>query len=428
MKNILNQKGAVVVDTLLGAFRVLDLSDEKGYLCGKIMGELGADVIKIEPPGGESGRGIGPFYKDVPDPEKSLYWMFWNDSKRSITLDIQSEKGRKILLQMVEKCDFLIHSFPCGYMEKLGLSYPEMEKINPRLIVTAITPFGQTGPYRFYKTSELVSMATAGPMKMNGDPDRPPLRMNPYHGIAYAGAAAFAGSMIAHYHRQQSGEGQFIDVSMQEASSQETFVFPPIYELTGFQNKRMGMYFTQYSPAHPYWMNRWLYPCKDGWVCFALRGGHTAVKQQSALTRWMTESGMEGPLKGIDWVKFDPPNEPPESVEAIQNAIAEFFKTKTKEEIETSGRELGTRASAILNAKEVLESKQYQYRHTFQYISYPGIKKKIPVPGQLFLSNLTSSNVSRRPPLIGEHNEEIYCHELGMSGVDIEQLKSEHVI
>ena len=131
-------------DGAMGPYRVLDLTDENGLLCGKLFADLGADVIKVERPGGDPARNIGPFYKDVPDPEKSLFWFAYNTGKRSITLNIESSNGQQLLKRLVKSADFLVESFPPGYMDKLGLGYRALSELNPRLIMTSITAFGQT--------------------------------------------------------------------------------------------------------------------------------------------------------------------------------------------------------------------------------------------------------------------------------------------
>ena len=131
---------------MLSPYRVLDLSDERGWMCGKLMGDMGADVVKIERPGGDTGRNIGPFYHDEEDPEKSLYWFAINTSKRGITLDVSTADGKDIFLKLVKTADFVVESFQPGYMESIGLSYTDLEKVNPGIIMVSITPFGQTGP------------------------------------------------------------------------------------------------------------------------------------------------------------------------------------------------------------------------------------------------------------------------------------------
>ncbi|HJX35875.1 MAG TPA: CoA transferase, partial [Dehalococcoidales bacterium] len=163
---------------MMSGYRVLDLTNENGYLCGKILGDMGADVIKIEPPRGDSGRKIGPFYRQVPDMEKSLYWYAYNLNKRGITLDIETEDGRQILSRLIKKADFLIESYPTGYLDKLGLTFAKIHELNPRIVMTSITPFGRTGPYKDYKGSDLVVMAMSGLMYITGDPDTAPLRIS----------------------------------------------------------------------------------------------------------------------------------------------------------------------------------------------------------------------------------------------------------
>ena len=165
-------------DTMLSPYRVLDLTDEKGQLTGKLFGDLGADVIKVEKPGGDPSRNLGPFYHDEVDPEKSLNWFAFNTSKRGITLDIEKSEGQELFKKLVKTADFVIESFPPGYMDNLGLGYSDLEKVNPGIIMAAITPFGQTGPYRDLKAPDIVLWAMGGRMFAIGDADRPPLRMS----------------------------------------------------------------------------------------------------------------------------------------------------------------------------------------------------------------------------------------------------------
>ena len=155
---------------ILGSYRVLDLTDAKGFLCGKILADLGADVIKIEKPGGDSSRSLGPFYHEIQDPEKNLYWFAYNLNKRGITLNIESEKGRQIFIRLAQKADFIIEAFSPGYLDNLGLGYSKLSQINPRIILTSITPYGQTGPYKNYEASDIDVMAMGGLMYITGNP------------------------------------------------------------------------------------------------------------------------------------------------------------------------------------------------------------------------------------------------------------------
>lgn len=151
---------------MLSPYRVLDLTDEKAWFCGKLLGDLGADVIKIEPPGGDPGRMTGPFYGNSRGPENSLPWWAYNSSKRGITLDLESQQGRDKLLQLVSGADFLIESFRPGYLDRLGLGYSRLESINPSPIMVSVTPFGPSGPYRDYKGPDIVAWAMGGYMEI----------------------------------------------------------------------------------------------------------------------------------------------------------------------------------------------------------------------------------------------------------------------
>ena len=150
------------IDFLLDPYRVLDLCDERGLLAGKILADMGADVVQVEPPGGSPARNVGPFHGDDPNPEKSLFWWAYAANKRSITLDLENRDGQDLLRKLVAKSDFLIESFAPGYLENLGLDYGQLSAINPRLVMVSITPFGQDGPYSNYQASDIVGMALGG--------------------------------------------------------------------------------------------------------------------------------------------------------------------------------------------------------------------------------------------------------------------------
>ena len=163
---------------LLAPYRVLDLTDGRGLLCGKMLADLGADVVQVEPPGGSPARNVGPFYHDTPGAERSLFWWAYCTNKRGITLDIATDDGAALLRRLVANADFLIESGDPGRMASLGLGYPDLQAINPRLVMVSITAFGQDGPYADYQASDIVGMALGGFMHLTGDGDRPPLRVS----------------------------------------------------------------------------------------------------------------------------------------------------------------------------------------------------------------------------------------------------------
>ena len=190
---------------MLTPYRVLDLTTERGLLCGQMLGDMGADVVKIEPPGGSAARAIGPFYNDAPHPDRSLYWWAYNRNKRAITLDIERDAGRELLLRLVERADFFIESDNPGQMARHHLGFDDLAKINPALIYVSITPFGQDGPKASYADSDLIIMAAGGPLILAGDADRPPVRLGVPQAYLHASADAAVAALAAHHERDALG-------------------------------------------------------------------------------------------------------------------------------------------------------------------------------------------------------------------------------
>ena len=211
--------------------RVLDLTTKNGYLCGRILADLGADVIKIERPGGDPDRRVGPFYHHTPDPERSLLWFAYNANKRGITLNLDSADGQQILKVLANNADFLIESFPPEYMDERGLGYADLHELNSRMIYTSISPFGHTGPYKNFKASDLVVMAMSGLLYITGKPDAPPVRISFPQSFMLDSAHAAAASLIAYFFREKTWQGHPVDVSVQECVLWELSNAVPLWKL-----------------------------------------------------------------------------------------------------------------------------------------------------------------------------------------------------
>ena len=408
------------VDTepLLDSHRVLDLTDEKGWFCGKILGDLGADVIKVEKPGGQPARNTGPFYHDVPHPERSLPWMYCNSSKRGITLDIEAAAGRDVFKSLVRSADFLIESFSPGYMEKLGLGYEAVSAINPAIVFTSVTPFGQSGPYRDYKASDIVLWAMGGIMATCGDKDRAPVRCSVPQAYYFAGLQAATGSMVAHYHRQLTGEGQYVDVSIQESVLLN--VPNSVTTWDTFQRNTMrseGM------------RVRMLYPCKDGRVVCSIGGAGVGWTQSTiALTNWMAEEGMAGELAEMDWHSFNPGAATPEQIQRAEEILGAFFLTRTKQELYEAAVERGFSLAPSSTPKDLMEDVQLAARDFYIEVEHPELGDTVTYAGAPLQMSHHHWGIRRRAPLIGEHNEEVYQAELGLSPEEVAALKRDGVI
>jgi len=412
---------------LLSPYRVLDLSNELGFLCGKILGDLGADVIKIEPPGGDPARRLGPFYGDQPDPEKSLFWFGFNNNKRGITLNLESARGRELFAQLVAKADFVIETFTPGYLDGLNLGYTALAKINSRLVLTSITPFGQTGPYSKFKASDIEIMALSGCMSLTGDPDRPPLRVTFPQSYGWTSSYAAMGALIAHYHRELTSEGQQVDVSAQACllwafSHAHTF-----WDLNRQVEKRAGSFMTGRSITGA--KMRVFWPCQDGYLNFIIYGGEAGRRTNQALVEWMDSKGMApDSLKQKDWKAFDIAQVGQEEIDRMEEPIESFFKGVTKAEFFKEVVKRQMLGYPVASVKEIFADPQHEARSFWQTIEHPELQTSFEYPGGFAKFSDGACQIWRRAPLIGEHNQEIYGQELGMSPAQIAVLKKQGVI
>jgi crotonobetainyl-CoA:carnitine CoA-transferase CaiB-like acyl-CoA transferase len=412
---------------LLAPYRVLDLTDELGFLCGKILGDLGADVIKIERPGGDPARRLGPFFKDKPDPEKSLYWFGFNNNKRGITLDLKSAKGRKLFSRLAAKADFVIETFTPGYLDKLKIGYSALRKNNPRLVLTSITPFGQKGPYSKFHASDIEIMALSGCMSLAGDPDRPPLRVTFPQSYSWTGSYAALGALTAHYYRQQTGRGQRVDVSAQATmlwgfSHAHTF-----WDLNRHVEKRAGSFMTGRSLTGA--KMRVFWPCRDGYLNFIIYGGEAGRRTNQALVEWMDSKGMAPDfLKQKDWPSFDIAKVTQNEIDRMEEPIARFFFGVTKAEFFKEVIKRQMLGYPVASVKEIFEDPQHAARDFWQEVDHPELGCSLTYPGGFAKLSEGACGIRRRAPLIGEHNEEVYCSELGMTKAELKKLKQEGVI
>lgn len=414
------------VDSLLSPFRALDLTDDKGYFCGKILADLGADVIKIERPGGDPSRNIGPFYHDVQNPEMSLSWFAFNTCKRGITLNIETADGQEILKKLVRQAHFVIESFPPGYMEKLGLGYSGLIEVNPRIIMVSITPFGQSGPYQGYKTSDIVSVAMSGFLYITGDPDRPPVRISSPQAYLHAGAQAAVGAMVAHYYRGTTEEGQHVDVSIQESMLPALSSARLFWDRQGILVRRAGSLRSGLSSTS---VQRSIWPCMNGFVSFVLFGGQMGAPTNRGLVEWMDSEGMAMDyLKEMDWDAFDMSGLTQEEFDRLAEPISRFFLAHTKEEIFEGAIKRRMMIYPIYTVEDTFADTQLAAREFWIEVEYPELNTTITHPGAFVKLSETPCTLRSRSPGIGEHNIEIYEGEFGLSREEILLLKQGGII
>ena len=391
----------------LTPYRVLDLTEGGFNWCGKALADLGADVIKIEPPMGSPTRDIGPFVDGRQGLERSLFWAAYCANKRGVTIDLDSEEGREQMLRLVSGADILIESFRPGYMDGLGLGYDDVSEINPGLIYTSITPYGQTGPYAQHQAPDLVAWSMGGMQYICGDADCPPVRVSAPQAELHAAAQAAAGTMAAFWHRQKSGEGQHVDVSMQTAviwTLMNATPFPPLH---GVNLERDGAFRSRGRlPV------RQVFVCRDGHVSLLM-----APRTLSGLTEWMVEEGV-GPdwLHLIDWDDWDlsaAAQGDPESVEefnAVQREVEKYVATKTKHELFMRALHYGMLLAPCQTVEDIAVSEQLAARDFWREIEYPALGRKLTHLGPFARLSESPIRVSRPAPRLGEHNEDILSH------------------
>jgi crotonobetainyl-CoA:carnitine CoA-transferase CaiB-like acyl-CoA transferase len=389
-----------------------------------MMGDLGADVIKIEPIGGDRARRKAPFYGDSPHEEKSLYWFAFNANKRGITLNLETVDGRKIFKELVASSDVVIESFDVGYMKKLRLGYSMLKKINPQIILTSISPFGQKSIVKDYKADDLIAQALSTVVHVTGDADRPPVRLGAEQSYAQVGSYAAAATMIALYQRGTKGSGQHVDVSIVQSMSWGAAACLGFvnWELEAYDIPRMG---TETRRGHGVF--RQMFRCKDGHIRWRILTGGMGRRTQS-MVELMSEEGMAENLTDIDWDQIDLSKIEQKDIDEWEGVFAKFFAKHTKKKLYEEAVKRSMMLFPVARPKEIAESPQLQFRNYFTNVEHPELGKDLLYPGPLFRSSEGSPKLRYRAPLIGEHNEAIFKDELGYSQDGLLLLKQAGVI
>ena len=412
----------------LSPYRVLDLTAELGGFCGRILADLGADVIKIEPPGGDPTRRIGPFYQDHPAGDRSLFWFTHQAGKRGITLDITSASGRALFLRLLERADVVIESFPPGHLAGLGIGPETLLARKPDLVITSITPFGQTGPYRDYEAGDLELMALSGCMSVAGEPGRPPVRISHPQAGYWAGTYAAAGTILGLIHRGPTGEGQHVDVSAQACLVSALGHAPAFWDLNREDQRRHGVFMTGRSVTGA--KMRVIWPCRDGYLNFIIYGGEAGRRTNQALVQWMLERGVEVPtfLREKDWGRFDIATVTQEEIDRIEPAIAPFFAQLGKAEFYEGVIKRDMLGFPVATPEDILSDPQLEARGFWEPVAHAELGATLRYTGPFTRVAGFQSGIRWRAPLLGEDNELIYGRELGLKREELQALHEAGVI
>ncbi|MEK7215196.1 MAG: CoA transferase [Chloroflexota bacterium] len=395
----------------LTGYRVLDLAGPIGFHGVKLLADMGAGVVKIEPPAGDPARLTPPFKDDLPHRERSLYFLHYNSNKRGITLDLTQPDGRDIFLQLARRADAVIESMAPGGMDALGIGYEAVRAVNPGVVYAAVTPFGQTGPWRDYQGTDLVGLALSNTLAMSGEPDEPPVEAPGEIAYGMTGTYAALGVAIALYHRHLRGEGQYVDISMHECGAHVAGYAIPLYSVSGvkpFRTSRTGAVADLFD----------VFKAKDGYVRFFIVQPH----QWRHLVRWIGE-----PAEPISDPLFDDMEWRRQNIDLVHGIIAGFAAQYTKRELYEEGQRRRIGVSSVDTPAEYVDSPQTQARGLFVPMQHPVVGDYLeygPIPGL----SATPGRIIRPAPLLGQHNVEIYSGELGLSTQDLAALAAAGVV
>ncbi len=397
-------------DTALDGVRIVDLSQGiAGPYCTKLLADLGADVVKVEPPAGDVTRRLGPFPGDVPDPDKSGLFIHLNGNKKSITLDITSESGRAVLRKLLASTDVLVESETPGRMAELGLSYDDLKGDFPNLVYASVTPFGQTGPYAQFAGNSLAVMAMSGLMYITGDPDKEPLCTGGEPAEYFGGLHAWVSVLAALEHCAVAGAGQHVDVSWLEAMGSADEYNTTMYAWMGAIRKRY--YSRHHIPTYP----SDIFPCRDGHI--VLIGGATGFPLMMAIL--IERPDLESHplftnlwLRTLQWREFE-------------EILRPYLMEHDWEDLLTRAQELRVPFAPVMNPETLLANEHLKERAFFVEVDQPGVGK-VTLPAVLFKMSETPLRFGPAPAL-GEQTPEV-LESAGYSADDARILRERGVV
>ncbi|MCI0802162.1 MAG: CoA transferase [Chloroflexi bacterium] len=392
----------------LDGVKVLDLSEDiAGSFCGRLLADYGADVLKLEPPTGAALRRMGPFFGDDPHPEKSLFYLLMNLNKKGATLNLETVTGRNILKRLVPHVDVVIECYRPGYLAGLGVGYDDLRAENPSLIMTSITPFGQTGPYSQYLGEEVVSYAMGLIMSISGVQGEEPLKHGGFQAQYEGGLNGAAATSMALFMQGNTGEGQHIDVSVTECVASTAMATQSIYPFMGGTLPRRRASGSNFG--HPM-------PCEDGWIIVQTGGGAT----------WDTIADFFGDPR-LKEPKFAEPAQRLRNTVELDQVVLDSIKDRGKWDLFTKAAEARILFGLVQTPSELLKCPQLASRNFYREIDHPVIGK-VKVPAVLFNLSLTPYQYLRPAPTLGQHNSEIYVDGLEYSREDFVRLRQLDVI
>ncbi|MFC1901766.1 CaiB/BaiF CoA transferase family protein [Chloroflexota bacterium] len=384
--------------TILSGYRILDLTDEKGMFCARLLADMGAEVIRVERPG---ERAVG----------SNAEFCYLNAGKKSISLNLENKAGQEIFWRLVGTAQVLVETEAPGYLASLGLGYPQLDEINSGLVVASITDFGQSGPYRDYKSCDMAVAALGGWLYVGGEPGLTPLK--PYGNQAYAAASLMAanGILLALWHRQATGRGQYLDISVMEcvAATLDHVLVRYFYEgaVAGRQGSR-------------HWNNAFrIFPCRDGYILLTL------LQHWETLVEWLESEGMDGDLSDSKWRDRETRLA---GIDHIISVLERWTLSHTVAELVEKGQLMRFPWAEVTQAAGLESSPQMAARNYFTEVVCPETGRRYRCPGVPVKMSRSPWQSGGNVPEPGESNPDVYRREMGLSEKEMEALAAEGVI
>lgn len=404
----------------LSGVRVLDLADEKGVYCTKLLADMGADVIRVEHPGGDQMRRVGPFVDDIAGPDRSIPFLHYNTSKRGITLDYATPEGKEIFGRLASNADVIVETHQPGTLDELGLGYAVLREQNPGLTMTSITGFGQSGPRTHYKCPDIVANAMGGYMFVTGFPEDPPVRGYGNQSFHVGSVYGAIGTLSALFNKNITGEGQHVDISLQEAVLSITEHVNIYYVYENHVSRRQGT-------SHGVWQVDLKGPVGSGDV-FECKDGHACIfgLKEDAI-QWLIDTGVAeaAPYMALEWAE---PQKLEERGQIICSIVREWAKRFTVDEVFAEGQRRRVTTAPVNTPDKVFHNTHLRERSFFVEVEHPELGRALTYPGAPYKLHECPWRLSRKAPLPGQHNSEVYINELGLEESRLEELRKKGVI
>ncbi len=399
--------------------RVLELPGAEIALCGKMYADMGAQVVKIEPPGGDPGRRVPPLFRGRDGAEESVHWRAYNRGKQSVTLDLERDEGRALFRRLAERADFVVEGFAPGTLERMELGFAALQRLNAQLILISITPFGQTGPYAHYEATDIVPLALGGYMFMTGERGGPPLRIGVPQTFLHACGAGAVGGMFALIQRHQTGRGQHVDAAAQHAMLALNGAPFSAWDFNRELIQREGQWRMR-GPVR----TRIVFDAKDGYVVCLAYPGHLGGKAAQKLIERMRSEGFPTVnVDQVDWLSDFFSTAPQALVTASLGDLGRYFAARTKDELFALAQEFDLMLAPVETVDDLFRDEQFAARGFWETAA--GDAEGLKYPGPAVRMSRTPWVHGAVAPELGQHNAAIYGELAGLNAADLERLRAQ---